>query len=115
MKPSVIVIVLLAVAICSGMIFFSHQKAAENYSAEIAGLHQEIAELRDEVGQLHKDDEARRTAADTALGLNADGTPVTTAQILAELKSMRTQQQAAQSELASNLTEISLDRGSDAW
>ena len=115
MRTSVIVIVLLAVAVSAGVVLFSHQKSAENYSAEIAGLHQEVAELRDEVGQLHKADDAQRTASNQALGFNADGTPVTTAQILDEIKSLRAEQQAAQSELASNLTEFTVDLGSDAW
>jgi hypothetical protein len=115
MRTSVIVIVLVAAVVSGGVIFFSHQKAAENYSAEIAGLHQEIAELRDDIAQLHKSDEARRAASDPALGFNPDGTPVTTAQVLSEIKSLRAQQLAAQAELASNLTEIAVDRGSDAW
>ena len=115
MRTSVIVIVLLAVAVSGGIVLFNHHKAAENYSAEITGLHQEVAELRDEVAQLHKDDEARRMAYDQALGLNADGTPVTPTQILAEIKSLRDAQLAAQSALASNLTEFTVDLGNDAW
>ena len=115
MRKSVLLIVALAIVLTVAAICLGKKPTPPKASDEIALLRQEVASLREEVDSLRKASELRKRATESLNGFADDGTPVGPAEIMAELKSLRAQQRNAQSELSSNLAEITLDRGSDAW
>lgn len=115
MRKSVILISLLALALVAVTVYFGERTAAPKPVDEIALLRQEVALLREEVDGLRKAGESRKRAAEPLNDFPADGAPLGSAEIVQQLRAIRAQQLTAQSELASNLMEISLDRGSDAW
>jgi TPR repeat protein len=115
MRTSVLLVLGLAVALAGAVIYFGKKPATEKSAGEIAALRQEVAILREEVAALRQAGETRKRAADSFNGFAADGAPIGPAEIMAQLNALRAQQQVVQSQLSSNLTEITLDRGSDAW
>jgi TPR repeat protein len=115
MRTSVLLALSLAVALAATVIYIGKKSTGEKSADEIGLLRQEVATLREEVDGLRKAEEMRKRAADSLNGFTADGTPVGPAEIMAQLQALRAQQQSAQTALSSNLMEITLDRGSDAW
>ncbi|MDR3458359.1 MAG: tetratricopeptide repeat protein [Verrucomicrobiae bacterium] len=116
MRSSVLLILVLAILILATIYYGAHRSATNASNPEIAALRQEVAALRDEVAELRNANNQRKNAADLNGGFTAaDGSPATPADIMAELKAIRAGQETARSELSSNLLEITLDRGSDAW
>jgi TPR repeat protein len=115
MRKSVLLIVLAAIALTAGIIYSAKKTALAKAPDEIAMLRQEVAALREAVDELRKTNASRKAAEDSLNGFATDGTPVSAADLMAQLKAIRSQQQATQSALSSNLLEITLDRGSDAW
>lgn len=108
-------LILTAVAIVVFAVVYGVSKNEEPLATdEIAVLRQEVAALRDEVAQLHDDRDWRKAMSGANLGTGA-GTPGSLADIAEQLKSMRVQHASEQSELASNLVEITVNLGSDAW
>ena len=81
---------------------------------DVAALRQEVAALRDEVGQL-RDRGRRRNAPEP----NADdlfaNTQAIPPEMLEQLTTLRDKLAASQREIASNLAQIAVDRGGDAW
>lgn len=115
MRASVLLVLGLSVGLAATVIYIGKQPAGEKSFGEISLLRQEVATLREEVEELRKAGEARKHAADLMNGFTTDGTPVGPAELMAQLQAIRAQQSAAQSALSSNLLEITLDRGADAW
>lgn len=115
MRRSFLLILGLAVALVATVIVIGKKSVLTKSSDEIALLRQEVASLRGEVDELRKAGESRKHAADSLNDFAAAGTAIGSAEILAQLKAIRAQQEIAQSELSSNLLEVALDRGSDAW
>lgn len=115
MRTSVIFILLLATMLIVAVVYFGKKPAAPKAPDEVALLRQEVASLREEVDSLRKASESRKRASESLNGFAADGTPLSPAEIMAQLQAIRAGQQSAQAELSSNLMEITLDRGSDAW
>lgn len=114
MRTSILLLTSLAVAIVAGIVWLGIRPAAPKAPDEIAPLRQEISALRDEVAGLRQRLDSRRRPADSGSDFSADSASAPT-EVLAQLKTLRAEQQAAQTLLASNLQEIALDRGSDAW
>ena len=114
MRASVLLIVVLAVIVMVA-VFYGGRKTAANSTGEITTLRGEVAALRDEVTQLRNAKERRNATHNSSGGLGTDGTEQGQAEIIAQLKILSAQQENARSEMSSNLLEITVDRGSDAW
>jgi len=110
----------LAVLTASGLLLgglAGCRKGAETttgFTDELAELRQEVAALREEVSKLQRGGGRKSISAqspdDAFAGIQHD--PV---EVLEQLTAMRDQLAAAQREVASNLVQIAVDRGSDAW
>ena len=89
-------------------------EAATGAGDEIAALRQEVAALRDEVAQLRQI--GRRKSVPEVNAEEAFASAQTSpAEIFQQLATMREQLAASQREVTSNLMQITVDRGSDAW
>lgn len=89
-------------------------EAALDPAEGIAALRQEVAALREEVAQLRRGNPLRTVAA------GSSGEPIPDmssggADLMEQLSSMREKLAASQREVASNLVQITVARGSDAW
>ena len=87
---------------------------------DIKALREEVTALREEVAQLRSGRSVGgRSGASTSRVNPEDPAAVSMsenpAEILEQLKALRAQMTAAQSEISSNMTQIAVDRGSDAW
>ena len=114
MRSSFLLALALALMVLAAC-FYGSRKSAPNPAGEIAALRQEVAGLRDEVAQLRNANSPKRGAFDSNDGFATDGGLAGPAEILAQLKTLRALQETARSEISSNLLEITVDRGSDAW
>jgi TPR repeat protein len=112
MKPTTLLIcaAMLSLAIYLGL----HKSTTAASATDITSLRQEVAALRDEFDQF-KHTGGRTATSDAASGFGNEPGQPSAAEIMTELKALRAEQKNAQSELSSNLAEITLDRGSDAW
>lgn len=79
---------------------------------EIAALRSEVVALREEVAQLRR---GKRPAALAAEVPDETSSAATDEDLVGELRLMRDQVAAAQREVKSNLAQIAVDRGGDAW
>ncbi len=89
-------------------------ESALNSTDEVAALRQEVAALREEVGQLrHRG--SRRNASDPSADDSFANTQAIPPEMLEQLTTLRDQLSNSQREIASNLVQIAVDRGGDAW
>lgn len=85
---------------------------AEN--GELGALRQEVAALREEVAQLRRG-KGRAISVDQAGGEVSEDVIAGSDEVFKQLNLMREQLAASQREVTSNLVQIAVDRGSDAW
>ncbi len=89
-------------------------ESAINSTDEVAALRQEVAALREEVAQLrHRG--PRRNASEPGADDSFANTQAIPPEILEQLTTLRDQLSTSQREIASNLVQITVDRGGDAW
>jgi TPR repeat protein len=81
---------------------------------EVAALRQEVAALREEIGQL-RNRGSRRNASDPSADDSFANTQAISPEMLEQLTTLRDQFSNSQREIASNLVQIAVDRGGDAW
>jgi TPR repeat protein len=108
---------LLGVAILLPLLFAGCSKSGPANavaSDELATLRQEVAALREEVQALRNETRAGKLEA-TSANSAFDKLPSTPAEMQDQFRAMRAQLDASRRELGSNLVQITVDRGGDAW
>lgn len=113
MKLRILLVLAIATTMFFAVIYCSGKKAPVVSPDEITSLRHEVDALRDEVARLRTSD-ARKWATD-ANRESFSGGQSSPAEIMTQLKNLRAQADANQRAWSSNLAEITLDRGSDAW
>jgi TPR repeat protein len=114
MRSSFLLVLVMVILVLTA-VFYAGRKSALHSDGEIAALRQEVAGLRDEVAQLRDKGRQRNGAFDSNNGFQAGDGQSSPGEIIAQLKALRALQETTRSEMASNLIEIAIDRGSDAW
>ena len=108
---------LLGVAILSPLFFTGCSKSTPANAAagdELATLRQEVAALREEAQSLRNEIRAGKLEA-TSANPTFEKRPSTPAEMQDQFRTMRAQLDASRRELGSNLVQIAVDRGGDAW
>ena len=111
-------LVTLAIALVLGLaVTLSCRKHSSTTAVapdDITSLREEVAALREEVAQLHR--ASGRNAAGEVVGEEAPGIiAANSGEVLKQLATLREQLTSSQREVASNLVQIAVDRGGDAW
>ena len=107
----------LAIALALGLaVTLSCRKHSTTAAAtdDITSLREEVAALREEIAQLRST--SGRNAAGEVVGEDVSGIiAANSSEVLKQLATLREQLTSSQRELASNLVQIAVDRGGDAW
>jgi TPR repeat protein len=114
MRSSFLIVFALTILMLAA-VFYAGRKSGLPSDGEIGALRQEVAGLRDEVAQLRDTNGKKNGAFDSNGGFQGGDGQSSPLEITAQLKALRALQEAARTEMSSNLMEITLDRGSDAW
>ena len=114
MIPSILLIAIM-VALILATVIYAGRRSSPELTGEITALRQEVAALREEVAQLRNGNSSRLESLASNGGHYRNGETYSAAEISSQLRALQSQQAAERSELFSNLLEIALDRGSDAW